>query len=126
MPSFVREESSGSVKVFWLEERELLEALTREAQRLGEENPEVEQIVLFGSLAQGRALPGSDADLLIVLARSDKPFLERIGEWLTRIRLGFPVDVFPYTRDELHVPLAKEALRTGIVLFARKRAQDGS
>lgn len=122
----MREESSGSVKVFWLEERELLEALRREAQRLGEESPEVEQIVLFGSLVQGRALPGSDADLLIVLARSDKPFLERIGDWLTRIRLDFPVDVFPYTKDELHTPLAKEALRTGIVLFTRERVQDGS
>ncbi len=126
MPSFVREESLGSVKVFWLEEKELLEALTREAQRLGRENPEVEQIVLFGSLAQGQALPGSDADLLIVLARSDKPFLERVEEWLTKIQLDFPVDVFPYTRDELHVPLAKEALRTGIVLFAREKVQDGS
>jgi predicted nucleotidyltransferase len=114
------------VKVFWLEEKELLEALAREAQRLGEENPEVESIVLFGSLAKGQALPGSDVDLLIVLARSDKPFLERVGDWLTRIRLDFPVDVFPYTGDELHTPLAKEALRTGIFLFTRKRLRDGS
>jgi len=115
----VREESSGSVKVFWLEKDELLESLKKEARRLGEENPEIERIILFGSLAQGRAIPGSDADLLIILTRIEKPFLERIGEWLMKIRIDFPVDVFPYTQEELHTPLAREALKNGIVLFKR-------
>ena len=115
----MREESSGSVRVFWLEINELLESLKQEAQRLGEENQEVERIVLFGSLAKGKATPGSDADLLIILTRSEKPFLERIGEWLEKIRIDFPVDVFPYTQEELHTPLAREALKDGIVLFKR-------
>jgi|GEM_PF-4824302 len=50
IPWFVREESLSSVKVFWLEKEKLIEKLVAEAQRLAKENPEIEKIVLFGSL----------------------------------------------------------------------------
>jgi len=118
--SFVREESFGSVRIFFLEKEKLLEALEKEARRLGEENHEVEKIVLFGSLACDRALPRSDADILVVLTESKKPFIERIKEWLVRICIDFPVDVFPYTKEELSNSLAQEALKNGKVLFERK------
>lgn len=122
MPSFVRKVSSGSVSVFFLEIEKLLEALREEALRLAKENPEVEKIVLFGSLAEGRAIPGSDADVLIVLSQSSDSFLERIVKWQQKIRVDFPVDVFPYTTGELSTPLAQVALRKGIVLFERSRS----
>ncbi|MGQ9622120.1 MAG: nucleotidyltransferase domain-containing protein [Candidatus Caldatribacteriaceae bacterium] len=109
------------MRVFFLEKEKLLEALEKEAQRLGEENYEVEKIVLFGSLACDRALPGSDANILVVLTESKKPFIERIEEWLARICIDFPVDVFPYTKEELSNPLVQEALKNGKVLFERKR-----
>ncbi|MCX7668246.1 MAG: nucleotidyltransferase domain-containing protein [Atribacterota bacterium] len=121
MPSFVREESSGSVKVFWLEREKLFEAIQREIQRLVSENRCIEKVVLFGSLAQGRAIPGSDVDLLFVLAESDKPFLERVEEWRSKVHLDFPVDVFPYTIVELDIPFVQGVLRTGVVLFQRGR-----
>lgn len=107
------------MSVFWLETERLLEALREEVQRLARENPEIEKIILFGSLAENRAVPGSDADILIILSASDMPFLERLTEWSAKIHIDFPVDIFPYTRDELCTPLAQEAMKRGIVLFER-------
>lgn len=125
MPSFVREESSNSVKVFWLEKEKLLEALRKEIERLVGEHRCIEEIVLFGSLAEGRAIPGSDVDLLLILDESHKPFPERIEEWLSQIHLDFPVDVFPYTRAELDTPFVQEVLRRGVVLFRRRGNEEG-
>ncbi len=118
--SFVRKESSGSVKVFWLDREALIDALKKEAERIGRSDPNVLKIVLFGSLAEGKATPRSDADLLVVLRGSDRPFLKRITEWLERFSVDFPVEVFPYTLGELEAPLARTALKKGIVLYERK------
>ena len=58
------------------------------------------RIVWFGSRVSGMPSPGSDVDVCLVLAHSDKPFRERVGDYLP---LGFPVglDLFPYTLEEL-------------------------
>ena len=56
-------------------------------------NPHVMKVVLFGSFAEGRSVPGSD--------------------------IGLSVDLFPYTPDELSNPLAEQALASGKVLFER-------
>jgi len=118
MPSFVAAESLNSVRVFWLQQEKLTEEIRKLAQRIGAENSDVKDIVLFGSLAQKRGVPGSDADLLIVLWKDDRPFPERIGAWLAKFDLGFPVEVFPYTVAELDNPLAQEALSSGMRLYA--------
>ena len=62
--------------------------------------PDVEEIVVFGSFAEGRYAPGSDLDVLVVLARAEQPVRDRIGDLLPD---AFPVgvDLFPFTRDEL-------------------------
>jgi predicted nucleotidyltransferase len=63
-------------------------------------HPEIEQVLLFGSLARGEGVPGSDADLLLILSSSDETMLERIPRYLPQgLTLG--VDVFPYTRAEI-------------------------
>jgi len=80
--------------------------------------------VLFGSLAQKRGVPGSDVDLLIVLWKGDRPFPERVGVWLAKFALDFPVDVFPYTVDELDHPLAQGALNEGLSLYGSPAAPD--
>jgi len=74
-------------------------------------------------VAEGAAVPGSDVDLLLILAASDRPFLDRIPLFLPS---WFPVgvDVFPYTREELEQkaegnPLILGATRRGIVVFRR-------
>lgn len=92
MPSYVRAESSHSVRVFWLEQDRLLEDIRRAAEKAGR-----------------------------VLWEDDRPFLERVKEWLEKFDLGFPVEVFPYTVAELSNPVAREALAKGIRLYASSR-----
>ncbi|HCC33766.1 MAG TPA: hypothetical protein DEQ28_07725 [Clostridiales bacterium] len=69
----------------------MTEAIRKLAQRIGAENSDVKETVLFGSLAQRRGVPGSDADLLIVLWKDGRPFPDRIGPWLAKVNLDFPV-----------------------------------
>lgn len=69
--------------------------------------------MLFGSLADGTATGTSDADLLIVLEHSRERFLDRIPEFLEAFRgLSVPVDIFPYTVEELRGQL-KHRVGTG-------------
>jgi predicted nucleotidyltransferase len=86
--------------------------------------PEVQEVILFGSLVTGIPVPGSDVDLMLILDRSGRSFLDRIPEFLPA---GFPVgvDVFPYTRDEIEGMSAEGnrfvqgVLRDGRLLFRR-------
>jgi predicted nucleotidyltransferase len=92
--------SSSTVKIFWLDSMKVMEKLKRVARQMKTQHPEIERVLLFGSLSRGEAVPGSDADLLLILSSSDLSFLERIAYYLP---LGLPldVDVFPYTQAEL-------------------------
>jgi len=121
MPSFVVEESLGSVKVFWLNQEEVLKEIQNSARRLGQSDENVLEIVLFGSLAERKAVPGSDADILIVLKDDKRSFMEGVAAWQEKFSLGFPIEVFPYTEKELDCPIAVEALKTGTVLFDRRK-----
>lgn len=103
MPSVVQKKSYGSVKVFWLDRRETIDRLRVCAQRLLDLHPEIESVGLFGSLAEGTATPGSDADLLIVLSsRPTQAFHERSNPYQPHFsELGIGVDLFCYSRDEI-------------------------
>ncbi len=70
------------------------------AARLLSVSADVEEIVVFGSFADGLYAPGSDIDIFIVLSRADAPVRDRIPALLPG---AFPVgiDLFPYTRDEI-------------------------
>ena len=123
MRSSTPAKSSASVKVFWLDRPRLIARLKRAAQALSEQHPEIEQIVLFGSLARGDAVPGSDADLLIVVRHSTEPFLDRAVRYRPA-DVGVGVDVVAYTREELAALLeegnafVRQALRDGMVLVS--------
>jgi predicted nucleotidyltransferase len=119
MPSFVVEESLGSVKVFWLKQEELVEEIRKVAHRLGESDENVVKIVLFGSLAERKAVPGSDADILVLLKEDERGFMDRVAVWRGKFSLDFPTEVFPYTEKELDCPMVAEAMKGGIVLFQR-------
>lgn len=67
--------------------------------------PEIERAVLFGSLQRGDAVPGSDADVLLVLRVTDVPFSGRAAVYRPE-GVGIPVDLFVYTRTELDDMLA--------------------
>jgi len=87
--------------------------------------PELESVVLFGSLARGEAVPGSDVDLLLILERCDLPWMERLVRYAVSPVAGVTVEVFPYTRTEVERMEAegnwfiRQALREGVVLYQR-------
>jgi len=113
------------VRVTFLDRAQVLRALAERVAELAARAPELETAVLFGSLARGRAVPGSDADLLLVLSHSDLPWLERLSRYAVRPAAGVAVEVFPYTRAELDRMRAegnqfvRRALEEGQVLFER-------
>ncbi len=74
---------------------------------------EVEEIVVFGSFAQGNFAPGSDLDVFLVLSRSPARVRDRIPGLMPHT---FPValDLFPFTREEI-------AARAGSSLMAAVR-----
>jgi len=61
--------------------------------------PEVIRIGYFGSLARGNWGVGSDLDLIIIVEKSDEPFIRRGTAWDTS-SLPVPVDVLVYTLSE--------------------------
>jgi len=55
------------VTVFWLDTDLVRERLSAVVARMTDD-PNVLRVILFGSFAEGRAVPGSDLDVMIVLA----------------------------------------------------------
>lgn len=98
-PSPLRTESYGSVAVTWLDRKALLRAAELGAEALARERPEVSGVLLFGSTIRGDAVPGSDLDLVVVLRRSHRPFLERIPHYTPDVP-GVAVQALPYTEEE--------------------------
>jgi predicted nucleotidyltransferase len=85
------------------------------------ERPEVLRVVLFGSFAREDYGARSDIDLLVVLKSSDRPFAERVADFL-RFIPPYPTDVFPFTLAEIEQrtasgdPFLTRALAEGILL----------
>ena len=97
--------SSPSVKVFWLDREATIQLLQAAMKALQTRHPEIERAVLFGSLQRGDAVPGSDADVLLMVGTTDLPFPERAAAYRPE-GVGVPVDLFVYTRAELDDMLA--------------------
>lgn len=110
--------SSNFVKVTYFDRRAVEQALATFVAHLFQTHAEVEEVIAFGSAIRGDAVPGSDLDLLLVLTRCDRPFLERVAGYLPD-RFPVSVDLFPYTRQEMNQLLAEgnrflaQALREG-------------
>ena len=119
--SVIRKQSYGTVKVFWLDRSLLKSRIMQAVTKLSRAHEAVTQVVLFGSVACDRAVPSSDADILVVVRDSDTPFLDRsilFRDYFADIGVG--VDLFVYTQQEVsrsRIPVAVTALRTGIELY---------
>ncbi len=122
--SIIHKRSSGSVTIFWLDRKALLANIREAADRLSRDRPEVTKIILFGSAASGRAVPGSDADVMVVAQHLDVRPLDRplvYMPWFEGVGVG--VELFVYTEAELASAapgLARAALATGTTLFFRE------
>lgn len=99
-PSPIQQRSSPSVNVFWLNLEQVRTCLREAVRSLAERHPEIEAVWLYGSLARGDAVPGSDADLLMVLSDSQVSFLDRASMYQPSF-CGIGVDILAYTRAEL-------------------------
>lgn len=93
--------SSPGVSVTWLDRDAARRAAERAARQVAAEHPEVIGVLMYGSVARGDAVPGSDVDLLVVLGHSDRPFLDRLGHYPAPSLDGLAVDVLAYTTGEL-------------------------
>lgn len=87
----------------------LINNLVQIANCILEKFSEVEEIILFGSLARGDYGTYSDADVLLILSESPyQRYFDRIPKYAS-VFLDFfmPVDIFPYTRNEINIMLEK-------------------
>ena len=104
-----------------------MRALRELAEAALERHPELQRVILFGSFARGDFGLYSDADLLLVLGQSETyPFFRRIPDFIDDLLAPpVPVDVFPYTEEELGRTLEsgnmfiRRILREGEVLAER-------
>jgi predicted nucleotidyltransferase len=62
--------------------------------------PEVREVILIGSLARGDWSARSDADVVVIVDRADRPGPVRRPDYVPRQPLGVPVDVLVYTPQE--------------------------
>ena len=96
----MRRLSLSGVVVKSIDEGAVRREMDAYAARLFAAHPEVEQIIVFGSFADGTWAPGSDLDVFVVLSGSAKGVRDRIPDLLPG---AFPVgvDLFPFTREEI-------------------------
>ena len=117
--------SSSSAGATYLDRARRVDEVRESARRAAARLPSIERMVLFGSLASGTATPRSDADILVVLDRSDRSDpRDRISDVLHAMApLPCAVDLFVLTADELEdarshgAPLVRVALTAGIDLL---------
>jgi predicted nucleotidyltransferase len=91
------------VRIISLDRTRAIEELREAAQALVLCDARALAVGLFGSLARGKALPSSDADILIALRHhAERRWFDRIPEYVVAFdRASLPVEVFPFTTDEL-------------------------
>ena len=90
----------SSVVIKSIDESQVRRSMDAHAAHLLTTHPEVEEIVVFGSFADGTWSPGSDLDVFVVLTQANQPVRDRIPALMPR-RFPVGVDLFPYTREEM-------------------------
>lgn len=109
----------------YLNKTRRLDDLRQAATRARTRMPSIRRMILFGSLVAGTPTPRSDADILVIVDRSEHPCARDRLPDLLRAMAPLPsvVDLFVLTCDELDgaqradAPLVREALTHGIDLL---------
>jgi predicted nucleotidyltransferase len=121
--------SSHSVKAFFLNTDEIVRRLRQDGADVVREHAEVRLVHLFGSLARGDAIPGSDADVIIVVDESQTRFIDRPLIFQPYFDgCGVGVDILVYTAHELARmrsegnPFIRRAFNEGFCLASRDDA----
>lgn len=109
------------MKVVFADKANVLRLLKDYVKSIKRTHPEVERVGFFGSYANDTYGPASDVDLLVILRRSDKRFLDRIPDYIPN-NLCVSCDVFPYTNEEIEkmkqerIPWIRHVLREAVWL----------
>jgi len=85
--------------------------------------PEIENVVLFGSRAQGNYKSGSDIDLAVMDVDIEDTTLRRINSDLEETSLPYRVDLIHY-HTVTHPDLKKHIDRVGVAFY--KKNEEGS
>ncbi len=102
----------------------LLEQELERFLRLLARVPDLDRVMVFGSMAGGEIHPWSDLDLVIV-QRTNVPFLRRIRETRRLLRPRVATDIFVYTPQEFEqlcrerLFFREEVLGRGKVVYER-------
>jgi uncharacterized protein len=90
----------STVVIRSIDEPEVRRQMDAWAGRLFASFPEIEEIVVFGSFENDRWAPGSDLDVFLMLSHDQREVRDRIPAYLPG-RFPVPIDLFPYTREEM-------------------------
>ncbi len=115
--------SYPSVEITSIDRDALMIRLRRIASGIADDDPDVIEVRLHGSLARNEATPDSDIDLLIIKSADPAPFLQRQDRYIDRFSdLSLDIDIKVYTRSEIdgmqadENPFIAEALAHSVVL----------
>ncbi len=121
MPSIIQKKSYNSVQVYWLNKGLVQEKIREAVKQLSVTCPEVQKVILFGSVAESCHTVSSDVDILIVIKEAGESFLSRPLRYKDFFKeVGLGIDLFVYTQDEIkrnNIPLVNTAFKKGKILF---------
>lgn len=114
--------SSGSVKAFWVNNKDVINTLKIVAVQAKQKFPEIIEIWLFGSFAKGEATGISDIDIFIVAqTKIDNP-LERIKPYYNYFSdcLKIAVDIIVAKPDEkkYHEEMLNDAILLAYMIIS--------
>ncbi|MBI4654910.1 MAG: nucleotidyltransferase domain-containing protein [Nitrospirae bacterium] len=93
--------SLGSVKLISIDKKVLFKVLNETAIRIKEENSELIDIKLFGSIAKKEDTGKSDVDIIIIVSDSSEDIFHRSLKFRRYFDIQVPVDVLVYTKPEI-------------------------
>jgi HEPN domain-containing protein len=100
MRSQTRRQSLSSVEIKSVDALEVRRQMNEYAGALLASHPEVEELIVFGSFANGTYAPGSDLDVFIVLREATGSPRDRMMHFRPE-KFPVPVDTFAFTRAEM-------------------------
>lgn len=117
--------SLNSAVLKWPDREEVLSRAGKLASRAAGSDSSIKMIIAYGSITEPQRWGvGSDLDLILVVAETDRPFIERSG-YYDFGSPGVPVDMTVYTVEEFQKlrgkrrSLAKKLKTHSLVLFKR-------
>jgi predicted nucleotidyltransferase len=113
------------VTVFFLNRKILKETVQKAVSELTACRPEIQKVILFGSVAEDRSLPSSDVDLLVITDPMNTRMIDRASPYLPYFdKVPLPVDCFVYTQKEVQSgkhPVSRTAIKSGVILFEKDK-----